>query len=113
MSYSRMRARGFIILKSSLNHYHVVFNRKVSWTENMKIVAWVSLLSHNRMLRKWFEMQCIKEGSTLRVSPKRKKPSPRIVFRYGRQDDPIRDFARAQHSLSRDRVPPRSTVQRS
>jgi hypothetical protein len=46
------KLEGFIILKSSENNYHVVFNRRVSWPENMKIVAWVSLLSHNGMLEK-------------------------------------------------------------
>jgi hypothetical protein len=46
------KLEGFIILKSSKNCYHVVFNRKVSWTENMKIVAWVSLQSHKEKLNK-------------------------------------------------------------
>ncbi len=31
---------GFIIIKSSKQSYHVLFNRKVSWSENMRIVAW-------------------------------------------------------------------------
>ena len=31
-------------------------------------------------------MQCIKESSTLRVSRKKGKMSPRIVFRNGKQD---------------------------
>jgi len=86
------KLEGFIILKSSENNYHVVFNRPVSWSENMRIVAWVSLLSGNPMLEKWFLMQCIKEASTLRVSPKGNKPPPRIVYRYGKQDKQIRDF---------------------
>jgi len=86
------KLEGFIILESSENHYHVVFNRKVSWSKNMRVVAWVSLLSHNPMLEKWFVMQCIKEGSTLRVSPKMDKPSPKIVFRNGKRDKQIREF---------------------
>jgi len=32
----------------------------------MRIVAWVSLLSRNKGLTKWFLMQCIKGASTLR-----------------------------------------------
>lgn len=86
------KLEGFIILESSEDHHHVVFNREVSWSENMRIVAWISLLSHNPMLEKWFVMQCIKEGSTLRVSPKMNKPSPRIVFRHGKQDKQVREF---------------------
>lgn len=60
----------------------------------MKIVAWVSLQCNNPMLEKWFLMQCIKEGSTLRVSSKRDKPSPRIVFRHGKENDQIESFLR-------------------
>ena len=34
---------GFIILRSSNNSYHVVFNRSVTWAENLRVVAWVCL----------------------------------------------------------------------
>ena len=86
------RLQGYLILKSSPNNYHVVFNRKVTWKENMRIVTWVVLHSKNLMLLKWFIMQCIKQGSTLRISPKRDKRSPRIVLRHGKQEKQIRDF---------------------
>lgn len=86
------RLGGFLVLKSSEKHYHVVFNREVSWSENMRIVAWVALQSRNQGLLKWFLMQCIKESSTLRISTKRQKPSPRIVFRYGKEDQQIKHF---------------------
>ena len=83
---------GFLILKSSENCYHIVFNRKVSWSENMSIVAWVSLLSHHENLKQWFLMQCIKQASTLRVSSKGMKPSPCIVYRFGDQREQIQGF---------------------
>jgi hypothetical protein len=86
------RLGGFLVLKSSEKHYHVVFNREVSWSENMRIVAWVALQSRNQGLLKWFLMQCIKESSTLRISTKRQKPSPRIVFRYSKEDHQIKHF---------------------
>ena len=90
---------GFVILKSSKNCYRVVFDRGASWSENMKIVAWVSLLSRIEKLKKWFLMQCIKESSTLRVSPKKEKPSPRIVYRYGKQDKEILSFLRYRKAI--------------
>ena len=90
------RLRGFLILKSSRNCYHVVFDRAVSWTQNMRVVAWVALLSHNKGLARWFLMQCIKGCSTLRVSFKREKPSPRIVFRFGKQEEQVKDFLRTR-----------------
>ena len=86
------RLGGYIILKSSKDCYHVVFNRAVSWAQNLKIVAWVGLQSQNRGLIKWLLMQCIKQSSTLRISSKREKPSPRIVFRHGKQDKQINNF---------------------
>jgi hypothetical protein len=32
------------------------------------------------------------QDSTLRVSPKKEKPTPRIVYRYGTQKQEIRNF---------------------
>ena len=83
---------GFLILESSEGNYHVVFDRRVSWSENMSIVASVTLLSHNRGLRRWQLMQCRKQSASLRVSPKGEKPSPRILFREGNQDDRINEY---------------------
>ena len=58
----------------------------------MHVLAWVSLLSHNKKAQRYALMQCIKESSTLRISPKKQKPSPRIVYRYGEQDEQISSF---------------------
>ena len=96
-----LKLEGFIILKSSKNCYHVVFNKTVSWSRNMHVVAWVSLLSHHYLLQKWFTMQCIKEASTLRVSPKNGKPSPRIVYRHGKQDKEIKAFLQYRKTIKR------------
>jgi len=66
----RLKLGGFIIAKSSENNYHVVFNRRVTWTENMSIIAWTALMSRKEKLRTWLIMQCIKKWPTLRVTPK-------------------------------------------
>lgn len=95
------RLRGFIILKSSKNHYHVVFDRSVTWERNMHIVAWVALETGNTKLQKYLVMQCIKEASTLRMSPKKEKPMPRIVFRFGRQDLKIKNFLKQRKLIKR------------
>jgi hypothetical protein len=86
------KLKGLIILKSSKNSYHVVFDKKVSWNENVRIIAWVCLMSKHEALTKWFLLQCIKKESTLRVSQKYNKPEPRIVYRYGSQDGMIAEF---------------------
>jgi len=88
---------GFIVLKSSENHYHVVFDSRVSWSENVSIMAWVCLLFYGKILAKlpllrYFIMQCIKQSSTLRVSPKKDKLCPRVVFCNGKQEKQIHEF---------------------
>jgi len=87
---------GGIILKSSKNHYHVVFDRYVSREENLRIMAWVAILSKSLKLKDYVLMQCIKMGSTLRVSPNpnQEKLAPRLVYRFGCQDRAVKDFLR-------------------
>jgi len=65
----------------------------------MSIVAWASLESKNKGLLNWFLLQCIKKSSTLRVSPKGGKPSPRVVVRYGNQNIEIRNFLRHRRGI--------------
>ncbi len=89
---TRISKRDFIILKSSGNSYHVVFNRAVSWSRNVHIMCWVALFSGIESLRKFVWMQGIKESSTLRIGPKGDKPRPRIVGRFGNQDKEINEF---------------------
>jgi len=86
------KLQGFLILNSSSSCFHVVFNRRVSWRENMQIVAWAALRSHNKGLRKWQLMQCRKGSSTLRIGPKGRKPSPKIVYSEGKQDGEIKNY---------------------
>ena len=46
-------------------------------------------------------MQCIKKCSTVRVSSKKEKPSPRIVYRFGSQNQNIREFLRKRKLIVR------------
>jgi len=94
LAMRKYRLKGFIILKSSKKHYHVVFDRYVPRETNLSIVAWVAVLSKNISLLRYLAMQCIKMGSTLRVAPKGDKPSPRVVYRFGCQDHAVKDFLR-------------------
>ena len=92
---------GFLILKSSENHYHVVFNRRVDWAENMSVVAWVSLQSNNQGMLRYLRMQCIKKSSTLRIGPKGEKPSPRIVYREEKEDAQIKEYLETRKFLKK------------
>jgi hypothetical protein len=79
----KFRLSGYRLFESSERHYHVVFDRTVSWPENVSIVAWVCNELSLQPLTQWFLLQCIKKESTLRISAKGKKPSPKPIYREG------------------------------
>lgn len=100
---------GFIILRSSMKNYVVkrknkiiykyrkgsylvVFDRPVRWETNVKVMNWVALESGNPNVQKYARMQCIKKTSTVRISNKGDKPSPKVVFRFGSQNRQIKKF---------------------
>jgi hypothetical protein len=93
------KLEGFIIFESSRGSFHVVFNRPVTWRRNMHVISWVAVESQLSKLKDYVLMQTIKESSTLRVGPKFRKPSPRIVYRYGRQDRQIREFLETRRTI--------------
>jgi hypothetical protein len=95
------KLQGFIILQSSKNNYHAVFDRSVSWSRNLHIIAWVAQQSKHKKLTGWLLFQCIKESSTLRVGRKGRKGVPKIVFRYGTQNNEIKTFLQYRKSLIR------------
>jgi hypothetical protein len=95
------KLEGFLILKSSKNHYHVVLNKTVAWKRNLHVVAWVALQSKNKGLTKWLLMQCIKEKSTLRISSKKEKPIPRIVHHEGKQDQQIDEYLKMRNLIKK------------
>ena len=83
---------GKIFYRFKKKSYHAVFNRRVSWFENTRIMAWVSMESHNEKLKDYVLMQILKGSSTLRLSNKGKKPLPKPIFRHGNQDKQIAEF---------------------
>jgi hypothetical protein len=84
--------KGYLILISSKNCYHVVFDRYVSLEVCRRVIAWVGIVSKSNSMLRYLAMQCIKGASTLRISGKNDKLPPRIVYRFGRQDHAIKDF---------------------
>lgn len=99
--FLKLNLGGFIILKSSFKHYHVVFNRLVSWEDNLSVLGWFSVLSHNPKVKDYLVMQAIKKAPTLRVAPTKDNPSPRIVYRFGFQGHAIKDFLRYRQLIKK------------
>ena len=95
------KLEGGIILESSKGSYHVVFNRAVSWDRNMHIMCWVAMMSQIKPLIRYALMQGIKESSTLRVGPKGGKPSPRVAYRWGKQDGQVKVYLRERRKINK------------
>jgi hypothetical protein len=83
---------GFIILRSSEGHYHVLFDASVDWSGNCHVMGWVAVESGFSKSVDYALMQLIKESSTVRVGAKGKSGSPKIVYREGSQDNEIKNF---------------------
>jgi hypothetical protein len=84
--------KGKVTFRYFEKNYLVAFDRPVNWIKNVHIMNWIALESGSVDLQKWVTMQCIKESSTLRLSPKIDKPSPKIVYRYGSQNNQIKEL---------------------
>ena len=97
----KFNLRGFLILRSSKDNYHVIFNREVSWSENVSIMSHVVLATKKTKLLKWFLLQCRREASTLRVGSKGDKRPPRIVFRSGDEASRIMVFLDSRRQIKR------------
>lgn len=97
----RFNLGGFVILRSSMNHYHLVFNRYVSREDNLSVIAWTAVVSGKYQLLKYLGMQCIKKSSTLRVGAKGEKSSPRVVYRHGEQGHAVKEFLRERQLIKR------------
>lgn len=88
------KLKGFIIIKSSPKCYHVVFDKTVlSWEDNLRIMGWACFVSNfNLGLMRYMAMQAIKKESTLRLGTKGNKACPRIVFRFGSQNNEVKNY---------------------
>jgi hypothetical protein len=105
----KFKLGGYIILKSSEGNYHVVFDRSVSWEENVMIMCWVSLLVEGKRLKncpltKYVIMCGIKTVSCLRIGKKKvegkkEKSSPRTVFKFGKQNNEIKNYLQFKKNL--------------
>lgn len=90
---ARFKLRGYLILKSSLDGWHVVFDKRLSWKNVLRVIfavppcrrRWHGHLS-------WAELQAIKGFATLRIGNKSHKRSPRMVDAYGSQDGQIAKY---------------------
>ena len=94
------KLEGFIVFESSRGSFHFVYNRPVTWRRNMNVMSWVAVDSQLGKLSDYVLMQTIKESSTLRVGQKYRKPSPRIVYRHGKQDRQIKELQEMRTTIN-------------
>lgn len=94
----RFKLGGYLILRSSENNYHVVFNRYMTWKKVLgclfKIVWYYHYHKHGAKpsLTFWAILQACKESETLRISTKKQKSKPKIIKRKGKTDKLIKDY---------------------
>jgi len=67
----------------------------------MHVMSWIAMGCKLSGLKDWVLMQGIKESSTLRIGPKGDKPSPRIVYRFGSQNERVAVFLSERRVIKR------------
>ena len=80
------KLEGYLIIKSSQKNYHVVFNKYLSWRKTLQILSTVYSCFE------WMLWQIRKGEITLRVSTKKGKNRPKIIFQKGQTDKLINDY---------------------
>jgi hypothetical protein len=102
----RFKLEGYMILKSSQNNYHVVFNKYLSWKKVLsclfKIVWYYHYHKHGAKpnLTYWAILQACKQSETLRISTKKRKNAPKIISTKGKTDKLIRDYLEFMEKVS-------------
>ena len=83
---------GYQIMQSSTHNYHVIFNKPVTWTHALSIMAMATYIFKKDKLVRWVILQTIKQSATLRLTQKMSKPSPRLVLQIGKTDKTIKEY---------------------
>ena len=80
------KLEGYLIVKSSEMHYHIVFNRYLTWKKILHIIfSTVACIA-------WGCHQARKEKLTVRVSKKNGRNKPKIILQKGKTDKLISDY---------------------
>lgn len=88
------KLQGYLIIESSKNHYHVIFNKRLSYKNALQVLAWVSLEVNKIEVYRYIMQQLLKDETTLRLTKKRKKPIPKPIFVKGKQNGGIKWYLR-------------------
>jgi len=80
------KLEGFILIRSSSNNYHAVFNKYVSWKKITQV-----LFSRYECVR--YAVQQMQNGHlTLRISKKNGKNKPKVLLKVGETNKLIKDY---------------------
>lgn len=96
----RFKLGGYLLIKSSCDGWHVVFDRQVSWKNALRVIfaappcrrRWGRHLS-------WAELQAVKGFATLRIGKKGHKVSPRIFKTAGSSHGQIAEYLSCRKKL--------------
>lgn len=85
---SKIDLEGYLIVESSKDHYHVIFNKYLSFKNALIIASTVRIGN----IVSWL-VERIKHGEfTIRISTKNNNDKPKIVLSVGKTDKLIKDY---------------------
>lgn len=85
---SKIDLEGYLIIRSSPNHYHVVFNKYLTFKNALIIASTVRIGN----IAPWL-LERIKHGEfTIRISTKNNSNKPEIILQVGKSTSLIKDY---------------------
>ena len=103
----RFGLQGYVIMRSSVNNYQVVFNRYMTWRHTLsclfKIVWRYHFHEHNIHpgLTNWAMLQACNGLMTLRISWKKRKKPPKVIKVVGKTDKLIFDYLKTRQEVEK------------
>lgn len=80
------KLEGYLLTETSFRHYHLIFNKYLSWKKTMQIIF------NQYICIRWGIWQARKGELTLRISKKNNKNKPKIIIKKGKTDKLIKDY---------------------
>ena len=84
--FKKHKLKGYLLMQSSPKHFHVIFNKFLSWRRTLQILLSVFKCTE------WALWQIRKGEITLRISAKKGKNIPKIIKCVGKTDKLIKDY---------------------
>jgi hypothetical protein len=86
------KLKGCAVLKSNKDYYHVIFDRPVDWAENMRVIDWTAIISHNDGYVSGLQCNASNVRQLYEFSERDLNRRQRVIYNHGSQKWQIEQY---------------------